>query len=419
VDGVEGHLLDQKIGAWEQVAKLLPGCRLRRLYSAVGPKKIKELVSQATKSAPKYNPPNFLSYFVVDCPTRAKAEALVKELRSWEAVQKVYIARPVTSPSVNLAATVPNPFWRNQHHLEPAPVGIDAFHAWGLVGGDGAGQSVIDLEQGWALDHPDLAPHHPTLLGGTILNFARPHGTKALGIICAQGNPDGCVGIAPNVATVKTISDSGIETDIPQAIMVAISNLSFGDVLVLEVETDGAHLPCEVDQATFEAIQLATNSGVVVIEAAGNGNDNLDEFVDENSRRRLNRGHADFEDSGAIMVGAGRFNPNGNSGSWTRWPLSNHGSRIDCYAAGEFVFTISSDANGQPAPPNNFGGTSSATAIVAGAALSVQGVEEAKNGSPFPPGRLRDIFSDPTKGTPPRQPQNNRIGVMPDLRKIL
>jgi len=63
-----------------------------------------------------------------------------------------------------------------------------------------------------------------------------------------------------------------------------------------------------------------------------------------------------------------------------RWLRSNYGSRVDCYAWGEGVFTTTSDTNGQ-APATNlyrddFGNTSAATAIIAGVALSVQGMAE-------------------------------------------
>jgi hypothetical protein len=99
---------------------------------------------------------------------------------------------------------------------------------------------------------------------------------------------------------------------------------------------------------------------------------------------------------------------------------SNFGSRIDCYAWGEFVDTCSSDPLGSTTLYTpGFNGTSAASAIVAGAALSVQGMAEANLGYRFGPKQLRTLLSDPANGTVSNNPAADRIGVMPDLGKIV
>ena len=45
--------------------------------------------------------------------------------------------------------------------------------------------------------------------------------------------------------------------------------MDVGDVLLLEVQR--SYLPTEVDDADFDAIRLAVAHGIVVVEAAGNG----------------------------------------------------------------------------------------------------------------------------------------------------
>jgi len=106
---------------------------------------------------------------------------------------------------------------------------------------------------------------------------------------------------------------------------------------------------------------------------------------------------------------------------------SNFGTRIDCYAWGENVTTTYSDWN----PGSNsyttdsytsgFSGTSSAAAIVAGAALSVQAMAQAALGFRFSPAQLRAILRDRTAGVPGRlanTASDDLIGVMPNLAYI-
>ena len=69
----------------------------------------------------------------------------------------------------------------------------------------------------------------------------------------------------------------------------------------------------------------------------------------------------------------------------------------------------------------SFNGTSGASAIVAGAALAVQGLLELEPnlGFRYGPFQMRDLLSEPTLGTPSADPPEDRIGVMPNLRAII
>jgi serine protease len=153
-----------------------------------------------------------------------------------------------------------------------------------------------------------------------------------------------------------------------------------------------------------------------VIEAAGNGID-LDIFSDAHGRSATRA-----NDTGAVMVGAG-MNPLGplrcGFEPRQRPPFSNHGARIDCFASGTGIVTTSS--RGENAPTANytttFGGTSSASAIVAGAAVALHGMANAAN-VPLSPARARALLSDTGSNTPAALPGRDRIGVMPNLRAI-
>jgi hypothetical protein len=98
---------------------------------------------------------------------------------------------------------------------------------------------------------------------------------------------------------------------------------------------------------------------------------------------------------------------------------SNHGNRIDCYAWGDQVATTDTNVAGtdDDAYRGNFSGTSSASAIVAGAALVVQGLAQSRLGYRYSPKDLRQILK--TNGTPSNNPATDGIGVMPNLRAII
>lgn len=412
-DGVEKIIQELQLGPWENLAREFPGITFKRLYTSLAPEKIQALVDRATEIDREYKPSNLLGYFVVDCPPGVDPQALAKALRSWPLVKTAYYDPPGEEPVVNAAD---DPRAGNQGYLDPAPDGIDAEFAWGFDGGDGAGIGVIDLERGWTFDHEDLTAHGGALLHGTIRDESRAHGTAVLGEICAVDNTLGCVGICPNVASVNAVSYHG--SNRPDAIMAAIASLSFGEVLLLEVQVGIGVLgwmPTETLDADFETIRLATALGIVVIEAAGNGGNDLDAYTNDDGDMILNRAAPGFRDSGAIMVGAAS-----STTPHTRMDFSNFGSRVDCYAWGENVDTCSSNAAASTTIyTSTFNGTSSASPIITGAALVLQGIAEASLSSRFSPKQMRVILSDPTTGTPSDDPPSDLIGVMPDLRAII
>jgi serine protease len=204
------------------------------------------------------------------------------------------------------------------------------------------------------------------------------------------------------------------------AIVAAIASMSAGDVLLLETQfwprDDGTPLPAEVRAAIFDSIRLGSALGIVMVEPAGNGWQDLDTLTDTGGRQALNRHSAGFQDSGALMVGAAR-----STVPHSRLASSNFGSRVDCYAWGEAVDTLTTDPTGTATDryTSYFGGTSAAAAILAGAALIVQSAAQARLGFRLSPRQLRAVLSDPAHGTASSDPAVDQIGVMPDLRKIL
>ena len=432
-DGLEKYLADRKkIAAWQSFTNQFPGCTFRIAYRPpMDAQRVQELMKRPKAAM---TPRNLLHFFFMACPPGVDLAAVINALQQIAEIEMAYVAPIGSSPWGAAGPTGRNPDLPNQKYVEPSRWGIDAKFAWTVPGGDGTGQEMIELELGWTLNHVELA--HLGIgapLLGTIINAERFHGTGVLGIICMGDNDTLGVGITPNLkpGAVNVVSWDNILDNLLKAIAFAADHLSKGGtvkgfVLILEVQLKeggvGPWFPCEVDPFVRQNIKLATALDVVVVEAAGNGSQNLDKYKNPEGKfifKRKGRHKDDLDDSGAIMVGAARYDLN-SAGvpRWSRQFGSNYGSRIDCFAAGEGIFTAGSanagDLNGKE---NNFGSTSGATAIVAGAALATQGMYEAKTGGRFLPAELRELLSKPANGTPSRSTAD-KIGVMPDLKLI-
>ena len=441
-DGAERHVAQLGVGPWTDLAQRFKGIRLDRLFTVVPPDRIGELVSQATDRDRHYRAPNLLSFFVIDCPADSDPEALATALREWSQVERAYVDPLDESP-----APINNPAYAlgEQVYLRPpataappaAQGAIDAEFAWTQPGGTGTGQKIVDLERGAKLSHEDLAARNIQTLHGINATADRPHGTRTLGVVAAVDNGIGGIGIAygvDEVAYTCQVINSALAVNRPDAVLAAIQHFTqpgedpVGRVLLLEVQLNPFNvgsvewrwMPMETELADFVVIQLATALGIVVVEPTGNGSNNLDQFQDSAGKFVLSRIHPGARDSGAIMVGGSTANfpyvrSTAGGGQGTGF-----GSRVDCFAWAEHVFTCDvSSLTGQDTYTSAFGGTSSAAAIVAGAALLVQGVAQASLGHRLGPGEIRALLSDPDINTRSANHGVDLIGVMPNLKRII
>lgn len=406
------------VGPWTSLCDRFQGIELAPLFVAKQADKIREMMERARELDPSYHPSNLFGYFAIGVPQGTDPEEVAEALSKWESVATAYVEPPPVEPPFVNAADDPRSV--NQGYLDPSPDGINAEYAWGFPGGDGAGQALVDLEWGWTLNHEDLAAHGITIISGLNHDYFF-HGSGVLGEIAAVDNTVGCVGITPALASVRCVSQwlSGGGYSTAQPILDAIAVMSLGDVLLLEAQTSlwgYTRVPVEIEPAVLDAIRLATALGIVVVEAAGNGGVDLDTVVNLSGEQIFNRASSDFQDSGAIIVGAAS-----SAAPHSRLGFSCYGNRIDCYGWGENVDTLSADATNTATNlyTTGFNGTSSASPIVTGAALAVQGLAEAGGGGRLAPWQLREILSDPATGTASQNPAVDRIGVMPNLRAII
>src|SRR2546421_3488594 len=389
-----------------------PGVRVEPMVQSIKAEELSGLMARAQQIDATYRATNFFGYIVIQCPLTVSAEEVTAFLRKSPVVELAYVeAGPTPPPAINFAD---DPRQAGQGYEDAAQTGIDAEYAWTIPGGTGAGVRFVDLEQGWTLNHEDLAAAGITLISGANSAYFG-HGTAVLGEVRAVDNILGDVGIAP-AATVQVVSQSqpgGYST--PNAILSALTVMTFGDVLLLEAQTTvgaSSYLPVEAEHAAHDAIRLAAGLGIIVVEAAGNGSNDLDAWADPSGNMILNPSSVSFRDSGAILVGAAS-----SAVPHTRMYFSNYGSRVNCYGWGENVDTAGDGWTGNLTNTytSTFSGTSSASPIVAGAALAVQGAAVAA-GFRYGPLQMRDILG--SNGTPTATAAD-RIGGMPDLRQIL
>jgi hypothetical protein len=413
----------------KQLQRNFPGLRVDKLFTSLRPGRITELSLSAENLDGNHQAPDLLSYYILDCSYKNYSDEILQILRSHEEIELAYVETGPSFPPSSL--DVSGQFEIHQGYLRSAPVGIDAACAWSYRGGDGAGRvKFIDIEQGWNTDSRNAFAKTLSCSGLNFPEF-KDHGEKVLGVILKQPDSTGGRGIAPG-ANAYIVSqwrpDGNFNT--ADAILAAISELESGDIILLEAQVFefpdmNCLWPVEIQPAIFETIRLATARGVTVIEAGGNGRNcfgegnDLDHFTDDQGRNTLDPNSPGFKDSGAILVAAGT-----DSLPHKRIRYSNFGSRMDCYAWGERVSTGGSHLGPSDIAiesyRNKISGTSSAAAIIAGAAILVQSITESNYGFRLNPKQMRQILSDDLLGTPSANGRSaDRIGSMPDLKKII
>lgn len=408
----------------QPISRQFPGARIVPLATSATPARLQSMVREAQHAAGGRRVPNLNNFYAVTVPRGTDPNAIAGFARELTGVEKAYLQGPPTPPPVTPAD---DPNYPRQRYLNAAAVGVDATYAWTIPGGDGRGIQFIDIEQGWALNHEDLTGSGVTLLSG-LNAFYHGHGTAVLGEILAQDNTRGCVGITPLVSG-KVISQHRTASNYStyDAIIAAIVATRAGDVILLEAQTTlpggTTFLPVEIDLDVWAAIWVGTLLGRVIVEAAGNGNTDLDNFRHPTDGFIFKRGHADFRDSGAIMVGgATSAVPHARMvfpGALAA-QSSNYGGRINCYGWGQNIETLdATSAASTTGYRPDFNGTSGASPIVTGAAIALQAMHKARHGRPLSAQRVRDILSDPRNGTRSNVPAADKIGCMPDLRKIV
>lgn len=412
-------------------------------------------VSAAMSGEPGAPAADLSVFYLVDAP-EDKLDELAEQLAEQDMIEAAYVKPPAEpAATAELNDMLPSPeeappatpdFTSRQIYLNAAPAGVDARFAWTVGGGSGAGIRIIDIEGAWRFSHEDLLQNQGGVIGGTQSADIgwRNHGTAVIGEFGGDRNNLGVTGICPDANT-RAISIFGLGS--AAAIRQAAMALSPGDIILIELHRPGprfnfqgrddqrGYIAVEWWPDDFAAIQFATQRGVIVAEAAGNGAENLDDAIysqrpsgfPANWTNPFNRNN---RDSGAIVVGAGAPPP-GTHGrdhgpDRSRLDFSNFGALIDAQGWGREVTTcgygdLQGGVNEDLWYTDRFSGTSSSSPIVVGAVGCVQGVLRARNQPRQTPAQMRALLR--STGSPqtdaPGRPRTQRIGNRPNLRQMI
>jgi N-acetylmuramoyl-L-alanine amidase len=404
---------------WRSVQQRYPGTRVARLAEGIPPEQLGQMVQRANRTRRGgFQAPNLNTYYTLTLPGGTRAED-VKNLvtASRETVERAYVQQPVIPARVN---PWDDRLFEGQGYIRGRRGnrrGIFANFAWGQTNGDGTGVRGVVIDEGFDTNHEDLAGRGITSIFG--VNNGTDHGTCCLGVIAAEDNSRGIVGIAPRAGMrVASIWSSATEQNLFLAILLATAAISEGDVISMSLQTFTRH-PVEVLEDVFLAIWIATGNGRIVCAAAGNGGHNLEQFQDSAGKFILKPGHADFRDSGAIMVGGAtdtrphdRITLASTGNVWG----SNFGRRVDCFAWGQRVCTTSTSSPTHYTP--TFDGTSAATPIVAGAAILTQALSRSSCRRSLTVDEMRSTLKHTRTSIRSRNPSTDLIGRMPNMNLI-
>ncbi len=404
-------------------------------------------------------------YYHVEAPDES-LDDLAESLLQLDAVEAAYVKPPGELPMAteeeievlnDMQPKAEEPpiatpdFTPRQIYLNAAPAGIDARYAWTISGGRGAGVKIIDCEWGWNFTHEDLLQNSMGVVVGTSMSYSSDptantsanravnHGTAVVGEIGGDRNSFGVTGICSDAAVGAARFGNSAQT-----IRQAADKLRRGDIILLEIHRAGprhnfqgrndqrGYIGIEWWPDDFAAIRYAINKGIIVVEAAGNGTENLDDAL-YNARPAgfpaswRNPFNPANPSSSAVVVGAGA-SPSGTQPDRSRLGFSNYGARIDCQGWGrEVTSTGYGNLQGGSGIHTNewytdsFGGTSSASPIVVGALGCVQGILRAQGGALLTPARAISLLR--STGSPqqdaPGRPRTQRIGNRPNLRQLI
>jgi hypothetical protein len=330
---------------------------------------------------------------------------------------------PIPPPS-DIPPATPS-FVIQQSYLGANP-GLNVEAVWQL-GHSGQNCKIHLIEYGFNKSHEEFNNTNCNIATDMTVNSSATtdyteHGTATMGVLYGHNGNYGVTGISYGVQQVILYpewQESGY--DRVNAITKALNNSSIGDIIVFEMQTFGygstatepKFVPAEYEVSVWNLTKALTDSGRIVVAAAGNGSEDLDH---SNYSNYLNLG-----DSGSIIVGGGTPDLNHEISTY----ISTYGSRVDVQGwhtnvrstgalPGFLITLIGNDFNQSYM---NFSGTSSATAQVGGVATLLQSFHKSLNNNWLTSQQLRTILKN--TGIPQGGDLTKNIGPLPNTLTAL
>ncbi len=258
-------------------------------------------------------------------------------------------------------STVTDPYFQYQWGLEntglfgtattTADADIDITGAWPI--GIGAGVTVAVVDSGVKVDHPDLAgrllPGFDFLDGAGDVTDLNGHGTQVSGVIAADANAIGTVGVAPgaSVEPLRILDAQGVGTTADSAS--AFDRAGTEGIRIVNASISAAR------PTTVELLAIQRHPDTLFVVAAGNDGQDLDATTTRSYP-------CSYAEPNVICVGAS---------DWNDRPArySNRGRlSVDLFAPGDTIYSTSVKASYA-----YMNGTSAAAPMVAGTAALLAG----------------------------------------------
>ena len=383
------------------------GLRFAPIFRRIPESRIEALRARAEARSGRPQP-DLLGVMRVEvaAPTPELLVEIGRALQGLPTVELAYVHRTHNPPPADLDPPTADLEILQGYRSHESGIDVDGAAA---LGWDGTGIRIADVEQNWDFEHEDLVDAAFELEPGVAIWTGQDdpnHGSAVVASLVAPDNGYGITGMTPgaSLTAYPEIIDDGVYRR-TEAIASAAADAGAGDVILLEIqETEpafGDYAPGEIEETVWMVTRMATDAGVVVVAAAGNGNIDLDAPELAYYRER--------GDSGAIIVGAG------SPSLRDKLNFSTYGSRVDVQGWGVEVFTAGYGNyamygdDPHQAYTGTFSGTSSASPIVTAAAVLVQQAAKAELGFPLTSQQMRAVLI----GTGLPQGAGGHIGPLP------
>lgn len=342
---------------------------------------------------------------------------------------KYYIAdTSIVPPPGDILPVTPS-YVSQQTYLQSNP-GLNVEAVWNL-GYSGQNVTIHNVEYGFNKNHEEFNDTNCNIATGMTINSSAStsfteHGTATMGVLFGHNGSYGITGIAHGAQRVWLYPEwqqSGYSRT--NAITQALNNSSVGDVIVFEMQAYGLNgtvsnprfVPAEYDILVWNLTKALTDSGRIVVAAAGNGYQDLDSLDYQ--------AYMNYGDSGAIIVGGGTANtthaifPPYVSGGVTY--TSTYGARVDVQGWFENVRTTGARPGYGAFLFNNdfnqsymtFAGTSSATAQLGGVVTVLQSYYKSQTNNALTSQQMRTILKN--TGIPQGGDISKNIGPFPNM----